>query len=451
MEWISGTRSRLESEICALNLLLFTTTATYLTKHPKLRIVFAYGLVSSLLISTLLLATQILSPSLSFPNLTRVWRSLGQLPGGYSDPNAAGIMGFLILPLFFSLKPKRTLYRALLFCSGLPTVFLLTATGSRCYLLGGTLLLFAFLYFKWRNGAWVMLFTFSALVLLLQFTPLPTVLSFLPPGKGIERVIKSLHFSQVGEALYSRLIFNRISWEIIIDNFLFGIGFGNYRRELLPYSQQAGIDLRGWSDNANNFYLGIVAEGGFLALSLLIYSFHKLRCKSNVTLLSPLGVSALIFLFLLLFGPHLNFTEVSLGASLPFSYLFTRDRVTHYFSIFTTLALTFIALVWSYSFQEYGFSAYRHSKEGLYRRASRYAKGIIKCQDNGNVTLRVKGQREGTLKLGKELFMIPKEGDLRAYTVSCYPGSLLKFVVKVSLSEARKSRSRPWFFIVEKG
>ena len=68
-----------------------------------------------------------------------------------------------------------------------------------------------------------------------------------------------------------------VAWEMIKDNFLFGVGFGNFTSVYGEYSTQ----LRGWyaETDPHNVYIAIVAELGIIGLLLFIGFLKSIYTK----------------------------------------------------------------------------------------------------------------------------------------------------------------------------
>jgi hypothetical protein len=96
---------------------------------------------------------------------------------------------------------------------------------------------------------------------------------------------------------------------------MFGVGLGEYATLLPLYATLLSIDLGGWIDNSNNFYVGILAEMG--VVGLIAYLLYALRYWPRWSPQAPYAQRAVLVFYLLLFlGPHLSFDETALAFSL---------------------------------------------------------------------------------------------------------------------------------------
>ncbi len=276
---------------------------------------FARGLLWGLLGAAVVTSCEILQllPT-ALPNQNAFWGQLRRPVGSFSDPNSMGI--FLVLGLPYLWWRRREL--GVLTTWGVALwVVLGVFSGSRSYVIG-MLALGAVELYRWSPRlfrrsvvcASVLLLTLN-LVHELAPAPVDAGLAHLP--SSLERVCQSLVISQAHETFSSRLIFWEIAGRIWLDAPGFGIGFGRIR-ELIPwYSLGVAPHIGMYTDNANNFYLGILAELGLVGLMALLWLGAGLRREFGDPRL-PLLVG--IFAVLLLFGPHVAFDEVAVLFSL---------------------------------------------------------------------------------------------------------------------------------------
>lgn len=240
---------------------------------------------------------------------TAYWSSLGQYVGSFTDPNAFGVSAALVLPILTSATSP-------LFRWALMGGWLIAGafSGSRTFFL---LLLLAGAFRVWRSSrrAFVALsLTGIGVCGLLQGAPLILHSVGVSPGAlpiGLERTIASVTFSSFAQAWHSREVFWGAAMEAFLDNPLTGIGFSRFRSEAPLLLQQHGIPLGAWSDNANNFYLGVAAEMGVLGLIALGVTFRSFAWQRDISPLTLFGKDMVMaFLVALFFGPHIEFPEV---------------------------------------------------------------------------------------------------------------------------------------------
>jgi len=234
---------------------------------------------------------------------------------GFSDPNAAGIFLVLCLPILYRFADNhKNIYKKIgLFLMFVPLVYVALQTGSRSFILGivfySLVLSFKFRYYLpillvFAGGVCSLVFYYTINSGLLEVNGLPTTL---------QRLAQPIKDGALISAFESRIIFWKLSVEMFLLNPFFGVGLDHFRLHLLPIALQNDYNLGVWNDNANNFYLGILAELGIVGALYLIYCLYptKLKPANNWTVVAS-RESVLLLAFLFLFGPHLHFLEVSL-------------------------------------------------------------------------------------------------------------------------------------------
>lgn len=287
------------------------------SQRPSVRAPFVRGVVYGTALASCVAVLQRWYGDLPAPfALGSFWSAIHRVRGTFTDPNAFGVMVAVLLP-FLVRRPFLGLF--------IGTTALLS--GSRTLLLG------VCLFGCWscldlvaaRGRSRRLIVTVAVVVLASAFTllQLPIVsqlLVFAP--ESVARTLATLRWETAGELLYSRLVFWEIALRIWSEFPLFGVGYGNFGAELPSYTALLGIDLGGWLDNANSFYLGILAEQGAVGALLLIATFVVLR-RNPVTKIAGWAQDhaaevnsqapriLAILAVLLLLGPHLDFIEIS--------------------------------------------------------------------------------------------------------------------------------------------
>ncbi len=252
---------------------------------------------------------------LEFPNQSAYWRALSRYPSSFTDPNAFGVFSALVLPFLLLNRDRgsgRNLFTALVLIA-----LTILYSGSRTFFVG--VVVGALTYICAKLGSkrviYAIAFLLIAVVLInltgiLEAEATRTLVADLPPAA--QRVVQALSLSAIGETFYSRLIFWKIAWNVFLDNPLFGVGFGEFRSVVAPYAEGLRLQTGIWTDNANSFYLGVLAELGIigaLALLLCFRGFRLRRDEQGLYLPGVVSVAALIAM--LIFGPHLDFDEVA--------------------------------------------------------------------------------------------------------------------------------------------
>lgn len=293
------------------------------------------GLAFGAALSVLVFALQYTGTSSIFSlNRTAFWLFVNRYPSSFSDPNAFGIVAALLIPLLFFVGTGE---RAWLFrLAGLAFLLTVPWSGSRTVWFG--LIVWMLLLFSrysgggdstkmQRRGFTLFFASFLFLALLGQ----PTVNEFLQdtlPISASERVIKTLHWEDGSSTLSSRLIFGKIALAMWTESPVIGVGLGRFYTEQAAVAESIGLNLEGWRDNANNFYLQVLAEEGLIGILLTIFALYFFAISLSgkplrdgwttldQKIVSPRSLLALsriasgVLALLLFTGPHLFFEEV---------------------------------------------------------------------------------------------------------------------------------------------
>lgn len=326
------------------------------------------------------------------PNQTFYWDSLGRYSSTFSDPNAAGI--FLILLLPFVLREISAAGRARLVLTLLILGSLLATaalSGSRSFLLGAALYLILLFYTHSKKATLALVVVLAAAVGSLDYARLNaadeyySLISLAPPA--LQRLLESLSFLKFEETFASRFIFWRVAVEVWQDNPLFGVGYGRFADYVPYYAGQLGYGIGAWTDNANNFYLGLIAETGLLGLALLFLSLSRLRVKppepleegSGTELAGHFALTCLILL--LLFGPHLNFDEVTvLAAIILASCVSSRELLLPRVTAVLAAAVVVCCVALKAARADYSFYTWEQDPDGnFFRWSAQHATGTLEC------------------------------------------------------------------------
>jgi len=270
-----------------------------------------------------------------------VWFHLNRYSGPFSDPNAAGVMILLVLPLLVAAALPRLVaqplsiqsrYISAMLAAGL--LLFASYSGSRTFWLGGAVWsLICFRAWLQRRGLNNRLAITVVLVVLVGvgFTlsyPQVTetlrqgVQNFAPKLTGLERTLATVDSSTAREALDSRIVFSRIAWKMTQESQFVGVGLGRFPAELHQVASLLEINLGQWWDNANNFYLQLISEMGVLGsicylwgVWLVVAQLRRANLPLFLQASSPLQqlaqLTLAVLLIVLLTGPHLLFEEVS--------------------------------------------------------------------------------------------------------------------------------------------
>ncbi|MDZ4786796.1 MAG: O-antigen ligase family protein [bacterium] len=367
--------------ICIL--LLFALLKNSTDQRDNLISGMITGTFVTTLFSLILIFAEIEGP---LPNQNEFWKILNRYSGTFTDPNAAGIFLVLMLP-FIVLKGRELWGHKLMVIGTLLCTLFGFFTGSRSFILG--IILFVFLYSFQKSRKFflillgIMLFALSCLIILgnsglISFL---TQLSFMP--EGFRRILSGISDANINNSPLSRLPFIRIAWAMILDH-PYGIGFENFRFAMHEYAQYLSLNLKGWSDGNNNFYLGLISELGILGFISLVLAFSYFKFDFSQKKYFPV---LYVFLFLLLFGSHVSFDEVAILTSVILSLVLVKREFSDRFLIKLTktafaiiLIVSLFAVPFAASKLEYGLFTFERGMEGTYRWTSIVAKKLFKCQ-----------------------------------------------------------------------
>ena len=246
-------------------------------------------------------------------NRGEFWHLTNRYSANFSDPNALGVMSALICIYLFEFGLSK--YKSSLIAV---YVFIALFSGSRTFFV----LFLIYLFTKLTKFNKKILSNFFKLGLVLTIS-LFVLKNHLP--ESINRLCDSFTPGKIYSSLESRIIYSKISYEIIKQHGLTGVGLGRFFFEQENFAKKAGIDLGPWRDNANNYYSQIVTEGGVISLIIVLISIclylHDIKNEKTFRILTP-------FFIALILGPHLNFIEVKIFISTMFaiSIIDSRDK-----------------------------------------------------------------------------------------------------------------------------
>jgi hypothetical protein len=163
------------------------------------------------------------------------------------------------------------------------------------------------------------------------------------------------------------------------------VGYENFRSIVPEVSAALGFKIGTWSDNPNNFYLGVLAETGLVGALSLGLSLARLSFKQT----SSGSRSAFwALLVLLLLGPHTDFTEISLLAALLLAEnLEFKEKGLGYSWL---LCLVSVGIVFAACRLERGFYAWEGSQEEMWRWTGSSARGLLVCGSQGQGFIKIR-------------------------------------------------------------
>ncbi len=176
-------------------------------------------------------------------------------------------------------------------------------------------------------------------------------------------------------------MFNKVGLVAFLDAPLLGHGVASFYSLFIPYSEtlRLGTDL--WTDNSNNFYLGLLVECGVFGALLLIFGLQGIRLRENPCKFS--GSMALVFFLLLFLGPHFHFPEIAVLVMLIMSRVFTLDESLSSGGIRILLcSFALVLSVFQSSSRDFGVFPYERDAEGkAFRWTSQVASMGLPCID----------------------------------------------------------------------
>ena len=331
------------------------------------------------------------------PSQTPFWDMQHRFAGTYADPNAFGIMTALSLPLFLQrLSESGGAKRLLWILLGIFCLWGGLFSGSRSFLLGVGI-----------SGAFVLYrisrkcFTLSMIVCALALAAwnltvflAPDVAARLSSSLPVaaERLLDTLSLATLSRALFSRALFYEVAFRMWHENPVLGVGPGSFRAFVPLYTVLSGTDVGMWVDNANNWYLQILAETGLVGASAWFMACRNLSMREAPAVLR---LFVPLLLVLLLLGPHLEFDEVAVFSSAMLaSVLVPRVSEKGSGSVSVNLgilgagcACLIVAHAW---FSDHGFHGFEREGNSFYRWTGRTADGRMYCDGDGTARLGIR-------------------------------------------------------------
>ena len=238
------------------------------------------------------------------------WVMVQRYQGTLTDPNSFGMMVALVIPLLVDLGVRRRRVWYFLAVAALGIAGLWSGSRSFFLMLGLVTLFSIFTYRKLillnfsrmrRPLIGIGIFLAAVLVVALRVDSLPI---------GVQRLFETFNPSTSEGMLSSRMLYTQLALEVWArTSHVFGAGLGMFYHQQELAAAALNIDLKGWHDNANNYYLQILSEGGFVGALLFIGAIF-LFVKARTHEVSVNGAVLAAFLIVLLTGPHVNFNEV---------------------------------------------------------------------------------------------------------------------------------------------
>lgn len=307
----------------------------------------------------------------AFINSSAFWIYAERVSGSFSDPNAFGLAALLLIPLLFEIGIRRRGLGQVLFLLG-ASLLLVTSlfSGSRTELLGLALVSALLLFARANLRQRIIVSAVGLIAVALIFNPrVNQQLQTKIPLPAAVRVLQTFHPDHVKGMLWSRQVYSRLAWEVFLHAPGTGVGLGRFYEMQESTAKNLNIDLKDWRDNANNFYLQILAEAGVCGLALVLLAFLFLVKGLKVRNYETPCALLLSFPLILLTGPHTNFLEIKILLAVLF-LLLSRHAVRQAWILpaatFCSALIVFSAVIAAPLDANRGVYGLEHGAEGDY-------------------------------------------------------------------------------------
>jgi len=258
------------------------------------------------------------------------WDYVSRYSGSFSDPNAFGVMAAFIIPLLFFIGEGKG--KLLFRLAAIGLLLVVPWSGSRTFWVAMFLWFLAIAGHSVRaskgektSALSVGISVFSVFLLVLLGEPgVNKALQQSLPSPGAYRVLETLNWNSMGRMISNRVLFADLAIEEWETSPAIGVGLTRFRDELpqakvaLGINERSRPDVNRWEDNANNYYLHVLAEQGvlglfFVLLVIVLFGMTLHQDASRQYKMTPFELIrwALVILLITLFtGPHIHFPEV---------------------------------------------------------------------------------------------------------------------------------------------
>lgn len=358
-----------------LRMLIFVLALSIFSKSSSARADFGRGIYLGLFISALVGIAEILGLfSQALPHRGSFWQGQQRYASLFSDPNACGVFLAISLPFLAARRGGSLLLKIALIL----TLFILGLfTGSRSFALALVVMAGITLWTVSKRGLLALLTIVAAAVLVASLYP-ALMLGF---PSLVQRVWQSLSIPYMQEAFFSRTAFAQLALSMWLDNPLFGVGADAFRQHVHPYAELLKLPLGLWSDNSNNFYLGVLAETGIFGAVAWLLLLLQLRWRQEAPFWSKLSVISIAVL--LFTGPHFVFSEVALFSAFVIGSACSISPIRSNFSQRIALALClFGAGIWYSERGVFGLYDPEQADESIVRWTDSGAITSLVCRSN---------------------------------------------------------------------
>ena len=256
----------------------------------------------------------------ALPSPGAFWRATGRTAFTLTDPNALGLLALIVVMSCALLHSSYRSYDASagktwLFVLALVAVSAGVYSASRTFFFG--IFVWLALWLWLQNRRYFLIATICGTALILGLNAVLTYLSadqadsyLVTLPLGFQRLINSFSLRDIHQTFASRVVFNQAALNMWLDRPLVGVGAGQFVLAVVPYLPTEA----GWSDNANNYFLGVLAETGIFGFAALVLPLTHLRISLRGFSVDAAAARLLfVFLLILILGPHLAFDEIALS------------------------------------------------------------------------------------------------------------------------------------------
>lgn len=383
--WVALVQEHVRSARWLVRLLLFIRLVGFFSKEVEGREGFLKGLRIGLPVSAVYAIARWSGWSgFSFDNQGEFWSSIHRISGLLSDPNALGLamaLGLWCIVWKRLSSPVSARYWDVVW------VALVTGagfvSGSRTFLLGTALLLVSIAWTRarpWFVGivAVAVCFVFAITALDSSSDLLNKVSRNESVPEGLKRGLSALSLSRVEETFGTRILFVKIAQRVVAGYESLGIGVDRFR-DYVPYvGVRTGL-VRGWTDNANNFYLALLVELGIVGSVLALFAAvgRRIRVAERHSCGGTLIVSLAI---LMLTGPHTDFPEVLILVAFLVGAITEPRRMPQALTSACLYGGLILGVSSSYT-HEQGMQPWKEEREGATRWLSNRATVAVDCSD----------------------------------------------------------------------
>lgn len=348
----ANNRALYQSGIHLLGMILMVLLAGEIAavKHEQtFRNGVVVGIIAIAFVASIVLVLQVTNSIeiLSY-NRAAFWVLTQRYAATFADPNSFGIAAGLYLILTWVLfQGNRNNFLLIIAALALGIAALWSGSRTLVLLLVLCTIIIGACYLRARKRLLPAAVLLGLGVAILIYPTTNATLQNRVDVPTVTRILQTANANTFLQMLESRIVFARIALQVWETEPLFGVGLGRFYSLQEQAADALEIELHSWRDNANNFYLQILAEHGIIGVALLSFAALLLLLKQfngaeSIARRARIGV--LLFGLLLCTGPHLLFAEVkflfALLLGLTLQTTRSQSRSAQYFAIVLLIAMT---------------------------------------------------------------------------------------------------------------